>query len=149
MITKTLFPGRYIQGYRAIEYLKDELPHFGNEGLCIMTSSSMQRLKGKLPESSPSLRLHVESFGRECCEREIDRLAIAGRKCSAQFVLAIGGGKTIDTGKIVANRLGIPVAVVPTIASTDAPCSACAVVYSEEGAVIRVEYQKNNPNLVL
>ncbi len=149
MITKTLFPGRYIQGYRAIERLKDELPHFGNEGLCITTSSSMERLKGKLPESSPSLRLHVKSFGGECCEREIDRLADEARKCNAQFVLAIGGGKTIDTGKIVANRLGIPVAIVPTIASTDAPCSACAVVYSEEGAVIRVEYQKNNPNLVL
>jgi len=53
------------------------------------------------------------------------------------------------TGKIVADRLGIPVVVVPTIASTDAPCSACAVVYNEEGVVVRVEYQKRNPDLVL
>lgn len=72
-----------------------------------------------------------------------------GRECQARFVVAVGGGKTIDTGKIVANRLGVPVAVVPTIASTDAPCSACAVVYSEEGVVVRVEYQKKNPDLVL
>lgn len=149
MITKTLFPGRYIQGDGAIDRLKDELPRFGSQGLCIMTASSLKRLKGKLPEDSPSLRLQMESFGGECCDREIDRLTAAGRQCGAQFILTVGGGKTIDTGKIVADRLGVPVVVVPTIASTDAPCSACAIVYSEEGAVIRVEYQKNNPNLVL
>lgn len=149
MITKTLFPSRYIQGDGAIDRLRDELPHFGAQGLCIMTDSSRKRLKDQLPEDSPALRLQMEGFGGECCDREIDRLAEAGRTGGAQFVLTIGGGKTIDTGKIVADRLGLPVVVVPTIASTDAPCSACAIVYSEESAVIRVEYQKNNPNLVL
>lgn len=149
MITKTLFPSRYIQGDGAIGRLKDELSKFGQAGLCIMTPSSAERLKGKLPEDSPALRLHVQRFGGECCDREIDGCVEAAKKCGAQFIVAVGGGKTIDTGKIAADRLGIPVVVVPTIASTDAPCSACAIVYSEEGAVIRVEYQKNNPNLVL
>lgn len=149
MITKTLFPGCYIQGDGAIERLKDELLRFGSKGLCIITSSALKRLKGKLPEDSTELSLLVVSFGGECSDREIDNHVESAKKCKAQFIVAIGGGKTIDTGKIAADRLGIPVIVVPTIASTDAPCSACAVVYSEEGAVIRVEYQKNNPNLVL
>jgi glycerol dehydrogenase len=149
MITKTLFPGCYIQGDGAIERLKDELPKFGQEGLCIMTASSRERLKERLSETTVALRLHDAEFGGECSDREIDRHVEAAKNCDAQFIVAIGGGKTIDTGKITADRLGLPVVVVPTIASTDAPCSACAIVYSEEGAVIRVEYQKNNPNLVL
>lgn len=149
MITKTLFPGRYMQGFGAIARLKSELPNFGKVGLSIMSPSAMKTLKNKMPEQTAELRLVIEEFHRECCDREIERLSNLGRECQAQFVIAIGGGKTIDTGKIVAERLGISVVVVPTIASTDAPCSACAVVYSEEGVVIRVEYQKRNPDLVL
>lgn len=148
-ITRTLFPGRYIQGLGAIERLENELPHFGEVGLCIMAPSAMRMLSGKIPEQTTGLRLVFEEFQRECCDRELERLADLGNECGAQFVVAIGGGKTIDTGKVVADRLSTPVAVVPTIASTDAPCSACAVVYSEEGVVVRIEYQKRNPDLVL
>ena len=61
----------------------------------------------------------------------------------------MGGGKTIDTAKIVADRAGIPVIIVPTIASTDAPCSGCAVVYSKDGIFEAVCYQKTNPAVVL
>lgn len=149
MITKTLFPGRYIQGYRAIERLQSELVSFGQNGICIVTPTTWQRLqKCKLfQEIIPAIALCY--FNGECCDEELNRLAEEGRKQKAHFVVAIGGGKAIDTGKIVASRLNLPVAVVPTIASTDAPCSACAVVYDATGAVLRVEYQKNNPNLVL
>jgi glycerol dehydrogenase len=61
----------------------------------------------------------------------------------------MGGGKTIDTAKIAADRAAIPVLVVPTIASTDAPCSGCAVLYSEQGVFEAVYYQKSNPAAVL
>jgi glycerol dehydrogenase len=61
----------------------------------------------------------------------------------------MGGGKTIDTAKIAADRGNMPVIVVPSIASTDAPCSGCAVVYSEDGVHEREYYQKSNPAAVL
>jgi glycerol dehydrogenase len=38
---------------------------------------------------------------------------------------------------------------MPTIASTDAPCSSCAVVYNEKGVVVSVANQRRNPDLVL
>jgi glycerol dehydrogenase len=61
----------------------------------------------------------------------------------------MGGGKTIDTAKIVADRAGIPVIIIPTIASTDAPCSGCAVIYSQDGVFESVCYQRVNPAAVL
>ncbi len=39
--------------------------------------------------------------------------------------------------------------VVPTIASTDAPCSGCAVLYTKDGVFDSVLYQKANPAAVL
>ena len=149
MITKTLFPGRYIQGFRAIEYLGKELSNFGRVGLCIMAPSAMKMLGDKILNETVGAQLLLEEFKRECCDEELDRLFALGKEPNVQFVVAVGGGKTIDTGKIVADRLGARMIVVPTIASTDAPCSACAVVYSNDGIMIRIEYQRNNPDLVL
>ena len=59
------------------------------------------------------------------------------------------GGKAIDTAKIAADRAGLPAIIIPTIASTDAPCSGCAVIYSKVGVFDSVCYQKSNPAAVL
>ncbi len=75
----------------------------------------------------------IAPFGGECSHNEINRLRdIAGSaKCTA--VLGIGGGKTTDTAKALAHFMKVPVAIAPTIASTDAPCSALSVIYTDEG----------------
>jgi glycerol dehydrogenase len=149
MMTKTLFPGRYLQGDGAFSRLGDELARFGERGLAILAPSAERNLREGLQAQSVAVHLEPEPFNRECCETEIERLCAKGRQCRSAFIVAIGGGKTIDTGKIVADRLGVPVAVVPTIASTDAPCSACAVIYNERDEVAKVAYQRRNPDLVL
>jgi glycerol dehydrogenase len=41
------------------------------------------------------------------------------------------------------------VIVVPTIASTDAPTSGCAVIYTDDGVFVSVCYQRMNPAAVL
>jgi len=61
----------------------------------------------------------------------------------------LGGGKVVDTAKAVAERLDLPTLVVPTIAASDAPCSALAVVYGEDGKVDRDLFLKRSPDLVL
>ena len=45
--------------------------------------------------------------------------------------------------------LGTPVFICPTIASTDAPCSALSVIYTEEGVFEKYLFLPANPNLVL
>jgi glycerol dehydrogenase len=93
--------------------------------------------------------LHVEAFHGECCERELARLSAIVAEQRVDVMVGMGGGKTIDTAKIVADRAKIPVVIVPTIASSDAPCSGCAVVYSEGGVFEGVLYQRMNPAAVL
>lgn len=64
-------------------------------------------------------------------------------------MIGIGGGKIFDTAKAVAYYAGTPVFICPTIASTDAPCSALSVVYTEEGIFEKYLFLPANPNLVL
>ena len=55
----------------------------------------------------------------------------------------------MDAGKCVSFRLGVPVVICPTIASTDAPCSAVSVMYTREGVGIGPEFFSNSPALVV
>ena len=100
-------------------------------------------------EKSGAFSVHRAVFGGEATREEVDRLSALAREASADFVVALGGGKTIDTAKTVAVALGLQVAVVPTTASTDAPCSAIAVLYRPEGVYDCYRVFDRNPSVVL
>lgn len=65
------------------------------------------------------------------------------------LIIGVGGGKILDTAKAVGYYTGKPVALVPTIASTDAPCSALSVLYTDDGIFDQYLFLPSNPNLVL
>lgn len=146
MITTTLFPGRYIQGYDAINRLGSEMQRFGSAALVIsdpfVYDSLLPNFRDRI---SADIEVQIERFGGECTDEEIDR--IAGIACYP--VVGIGGGKTLDTAKAVAHKLGVPVAVVPTTVSTDAPCSALSVIYNTDGTFNRYLFLPRNPDVVL
>ncbi len=146
---KILFPGKFIQGAGALAELPALIKTFGGQALILASPPTHQAI---LPQSGLDLHAHgiaVERFSGECSERELARVGATLREHQVNVLVGMGGGKTIDTAKIAADRANIPVLVVPTIASTDAPCSGCAVVYSEQGEFASVEYQKLNPAAVL
>jgi glycerol dehydrogenase len=45
--------------------------------------------------------------------------------------------------------MDVPVAIAPTIASTDAPCSALSVIYTDSGEFDRYLMLPHNPNMVI
>ena len=75
--------------------------------------------------------LSVE-LDHDCCEQDLQRLAREASGCDA--VLAAGGGKVIDAGKLLAHRLGLPCITVPLSAATCAGWTALSNIYSPEGA---------------
>ncbi|MBN2299252.1 MAG: iron-containing alcohol dehydrogenase, partial [Deltaproteobacteria bacterium] len=151
MITTTLFPGRYVQGYEAIHRLKKLIPRYGSKGLLICSPSVSEKI---LPEILPLLEdaapVAVEKFGRECSDEEIARLAASAGQQTCDVIVGLGGGKTLDTAKAVAHEMNVPVIIAPTVASTDAPCSALSIIYREDtGRIKRVLLLRRNPDVVL
>ena len=146
---KAVFPGKYIQGRNALSDLPYVLHVMGENGLLLASPSVISNVLPKYSFIESRKNIHIETFGGECCSREVERLSGAVHHTKADVIVGMGGGKVIDTAKIVADKTGIPVIVVPTIASTDAPTSGCAVLYSPEGVFDSVYYLKMNPQAVL
>jgi glycerol-1-phosphate dehydrogenase [NAD(P)+] len=57
----------------------------------------------------------------------------AAKRAGADSIVAIGGGRVLDLGKLVAARAGLKVIVVPTQLSHDGICSPVAVVLDDDG----------------
>jgi len=91
----------------------------------------------------------VYDFGGECSHLEIARIEAAAQKARANVIVGAGGGKVLDAARAAAAGLGLPVVNCPTVASSDAPCSALSVIYTEEGVFQEYRFYKRNPDLVL
>jgi len=150
MITTTIFPGRYVQGPDTLKRLGREISRFGSHGFLICDPFVFHNL---LPEFQADLekdiRVTIEKFAGECSDEEIERLSKKASEVGSEIIVGIGGGKTLDTAKAVAHTLKVPVATAPTIASTDAPCSAISVIYSQKGEFKRYLMLPKNPDIVI
>lgn len=149
MFVKAVFPGKYIQGIGAINLLPSMIESIGNKGLILGSQSVIDAIIPKFaPEMIDGSNI-IDKFNGESCEEELNRIAAIINKNKIDVIVGMGGGKVIDTAKIAADRANIPVIIVPTIASTDAPTSGCAVTYSQQGVFEKVHYQKMNPFAVI
>ena len=68
-----------------------------------------------------------------CTLARITTLADGLRAVSADVVVAIGGGKVLDTGKAAANAVGAKVVTVPTSPATCAAMTPLSVIYRDDG----------------
>jgi glycerol dehydrogenase len=136
-------PRRYIQGPGVAASLGEHVGPLGQRPVLLADPIALEREGSPLP-GAPAL-----VFGGEITHAEIERQADAARHAGADVIVAMGGGKAIDTGKGVARRLGVPLAVVPTVASNDAPTSRLIVIYDEKHAIAEVEFLPSNPDIVV
>lgn len=148
-IYKAVFPGKYIQAENAVAELPALIKQFGSRGLILASSTAKNCILPCHDFIKDNDSVHVEQFQGECSQKEIDRVIEIIKREEADVLVGMGGGKTIDTAKIASDKTGIPVIIVPTIASTDAPCSGVAVVYNDKGVFESVYCQKMNPQIVL
>ncbi|MDQ3877720.1 MAG: iron-containing alcohol dehydrogenase [Actinomycetota bacterium] len=108
--------------------LADRVADLGVAEPFVVSSRYGEILAGKLRGRHPD-----GSFPRVLDQGWADELGSQAHGAGADAVVAIGGGRILDIGKLAAARAGVALIAVPTQLSHDGICSPVAVVPGEEG----------------
>jgi len=144
-------PGKYIQGAGLFGQIGAHVSPLADNVAVLADKFVLSILQDKLSGSlnASGVRHTIVPFNGECSRTEIERVKNIAEQNGAKAVIGVGGGKTLDAAKAVAYYAGLPVVVCPTIASTDAPCSALSVIYTDAGEFESYLFVPNNPERVL
>ena len=144
-------PSRYYQGPGLLHDLWKYTGKFGKNAHAIITRCLFEKLTKELKKDFCKTDCSIETqiFDSEVSEERISIATEKAKKCKPDVIVAIGGGKTIDTAKAVASICAKPLIVAPSNASTDAPTTAVSVIYSEDGLHLYAKFHKKNPDIVL
>jgi glycerol dehydrogenase len=144
-------PGKYIQGYDELTRIKKHISPLGSSFFVLASPGRLADLQETIRSSfkDSDIALIFEPFNGECSKQETERLRELVKKHKCDVIVGLGGGKDMDTAKAVAYHEKLPIAIVPTVASSDAPTSAMVIYYHEDGTFQEVLLTRRNPNVVL
>jgi glycerol dehydrogenase len=142
-------PQRYVQGRGILAQAGGYLGDLGQSFAVIADATVEALVRAPLTQGLAECGLEVRfvRFDGECHCGEVRRLVAACQGVDA--VVGAGGGRAVDTAKLVGKELSLPVITCPTSASTDAPVSRVAVLNRPDGSVEEVVLLPRSPALVL
>ncbi|SET97219.1 glycerol dehydrogenase [Paracoccus homiensis] len=141
------FPARYVQGPDALGHFGEEAARFGQRILVLADATLPEEIVARLDPTG--VEMTVETVEPAATETAISYAVDRAKALGADAIAGLGGGKTLDQARAAADICRLPFISVPSSASSDAPCSALAVIYGEDGEVIEDRFVRTNPALVL
>jgi glycerol dehydrogenase-like iron-containing ADH family enzyme len=146
-------PARVVRGHGISKHLGEflkqgrlisDLNSSGNKpGFLITGRSSGKNLAANLDSAQWQWSEPIS----ECSEVNLESLCVQAK--TAQVIIGAGGGKVLDTAKLLAERMGLPVVTIPTSAATCAAWTALSNVYSDAGAFEKDFSLRTCPDLIL
>ncbi len=144
-------PGKVIRGAGVLSTVAGEVANLGTRPLIIAGNQTLNLSQESLQSLCQSPELHPlsVSYGADCCEASLKALRKAAKEHKADLIIGIGGGKALDTAKLVAHQLTLPVVTIPTSGATCAAWTALSNVYSETGAFLYDVALSRCPDLLI
>lgn len=143
-------PAKVIRGSKALTQARVALAQLGSRPLVVGGDHT-------LVVTQPHWQLAMEqqmqvaqaSYGGDCSEAGLAALRQAVTEHQADLIVGVGGGKALDTSKLLAHQCQLPVVTIPTSAATCAAWTALSNVYSEQGAFLYDVSLNRCPDLLI
>ncbi|MDN5307942.1 MAG: hypothetical protein PWP16_1305 [Eubacteriaceae bacterium] len=138
----------YRVGKTAYDQVDAICSEYGKKVAVIIGNHGYYQAKPFLEAELKDSRLDLSEpifYGGNCTYENIDKLKQMAAVIEADMIFAVGGGRVVDTAKILGEKVGKPVFAFPTIASNCSPCTSVSIMYDEKGAFIRPEFLKDPP----
>jgi glycerol dehydrogenase len=135
-LTRLPFPGKVVRGPGALSKLGLICLAQGKKLYVLGGKTALAKTKLSIYASVAQAGLDIAAFawyGGECSQENVDKLTEDVLSCQADVIVAVGGGKALDTGKAIGAKCKLPVVTVPTIAATCAAATPLSVMYNNKG----------------
>ncbi|WP_010166314.1 glycerol dehydrogenase [Candidatus Epulonipiscium viviparus] len=144
-------PSRYVQGRNELDLLKEYTDAYGNRVLILIDTFFYANYSKKFEEmyANGTSTVKTYEYKGEITADKIAAIVNEAKAFNPNVVVGMGGGKTMDSAKAVADDFKAATIIVPTTASTDAPAIGLSVMYNEQGVHIGARHYVKNPDLVL
>jgi glycerol dehydrogenase-like iron-containing ADH family enzyme len=136
MISLMVAPAVVMRGQQAIGEAIEHIIKLGQRPLIIGGERSLDLHQLQVLFDQPELKIDRAQSTPDCCESSLDRLSTAVSAHQADLMIGIGGGKCLDTAKLLAHRCQLPVVTIPTSGATCAAWTALSNIYTETGAFL-------------
>jgi glycerol dehydrogenase len=145
-------PTKYYQGRDVLERLYELTGYLGNN-YCIVTDNTVLDLVAEKIYKAfygSDAKYHFIIHEGEATYTQAEKIAEYMERNGCSVAVGAGGGKVVDSVKLAAEISGsVRTVIVPTSASSDAPCSANSVIYNANGTYLRAQKIKENPAAVI
>lgn len=144
-------PSQVLRGNSILCSSGKAIASLGKRPLVIGGDRSLPLMEGKLKPifQEQDLTAIYAAYTPDCSESSLAKLREAGNNHSADLIIGIGGGKALDTAKLIAHQCHLPIVTIPTSGATCAAWTALSNVYSNEGAFQYDVALLSCPNLLI
>lgn len=150
MLLSTPSANAYVQEPGILAQAGKLIEKFGSNVFIIGGKTAWSKARIALEPSlkAQGISYAYEQFGGECSFEEAERLQkLVPEK--AELVIGIGGGKALDTAKLVASSLHKGFVAIPTVAGTCSCVTPLSVVYTPSGLFADCKVYPQNSLLTL
>lgn len=144
-------PGRYVQGPGLLDRLGEFVAQLGPSAVLVADAQVLPLIETRVRVSCRAAGVAVSTvpFAGQIDAGTAGALDAALGDATPGTVVAAGGGRAIDAGKALADRRGLCLVTVPTVASNDAPTSKNYVLYDADGHLAEVRHLRRSPDFVV
>ncbi len=147
----SISPGKVIRGKNAWLKSLDLIKKLCKRPLILGRSSATKTIRSSFKKDLISKGIQPISFelDHDCCELDIKNACLTSKNNNCDGIIAAGGGKVLDAGKLIADLLSINCITVPLSASTCAGWTSLSNIYTPDGKFVKDVTLKSCPNLLV